>query len=65
MVGEHWNPITTPHSLTLAEMGGNQQQPGVEDGGTPIEVVADKSRKSLKKNRKQENPKKKKTRKCT
>ena len=40
MVGEHWNPITTPHSLTLAEMGGNQQQPGVEDGGTPTEVVA-------------------------
>ena len=23
VVGEHWNPITTPHSLTLTEMCGN------------------------------------------
>ena len=26
-------------------MGGDQLQPGVEDGGTPTEVVAEKSRK--------------------
>ena len=26
VVGEHWNPITTPHSLTLTEMGGSYNQ---------------------------------------
>ena len=46
-------PITTPHSWNpLAGMGGDQLQPGVEDGETPTEVVAER-----------ENPKKKKTRK--
>ena len=34
-------PITTPHSRNpLAGVGGDQLQPGVEDGGTPTEVVA-------------------------
>ena len=33
-------PITTPHSRNpLAGVGGDQLQPGVEDGGTPTEVV--------------------------
>ena len=36
VVGEHGNTITT----LLTEMGGNQLQPGAEDGGTPTEVVA-------------------------
>ena len=36
VVGEHGNTITT----LLTGMGGNQLQPGVEDGGTPTEVVA-------------------------
>ena len=41
VVGEHWNHITTLHSEnSVTRMGGNQLQPGVEDGGTPIEVVA-------------------------
>jgi hypothetical protein len=45
-------PITTPHSWNpLAWVGGDQLQPGVEDGETPTEVGAE------------ENPKKKKTRK--
>jgi hypothetical protein len=41
---------------------GDQLQPGVEDGGTPTEVVAEENKKILKR-RKQENPKNKKTRK--
>ena len=49
-------PITTPHSGNpLAGAGGNQLQPGVEDGGTPTEVVAKENKKILK-TRKQENP---------
>ena len=36
-------------------MGGDQLQPGVEDGGTPTEVVAKENKKILK-TRKQENP---------
>ena len=39
-------------------MGGDQLQPGEEDGGTPTEVVAQENKKILKR-RKQENPKKK------
>ena len=39
--------ITTPHSQNpLAEVGGDQ--PGVEDGGTPTEVVAEQNKKILK-----------------
>jgi hypothetical protein len=37
-------------------MGGDQLQPGVEDGGTPTEVVAQENKKILKR-RKQENTK--------
>ena len=37
-------------------MGGDQLQPGVEDGETPIEVAAEENKKILKR-RKQENPK--------
>ena len=56
-------PITTPHSRNpLAGVGGDQLQPGVEDGGTPTEVVVEENMKNLKR-RKQENPKKTKTRK--
>ena len=34
-------PITTSHSKNpLARVGGDKLQPGVEDGGTPTEVVA-------------------------
>ena len=54
MTREHWvshhhtsflessgYPITTPHSWNpLAGVGDDQLQPGVEDGGTPTEVVA-------------------------
>ena len=50
-------PITTPHSRNpLARTGGNQLQPGEEDGGTgtPTEVVAQENPKR----RKQENKKK-------
>jgi hypothetical protein len=39
-------------------VGGDQLQPGVEDGGRPTEVVAEENKKILKR-RKQENPKKK------
>ena len=40
-------PITTPYSHNpLAGVGGDQLQPGVEDGGTPTEVVAKETRKS-------------------
>ena len=39
-------------------MGGDQLQPGEEDGGTPTEVVAQQTKKILKR-RKQENQKKK------
>ena len=45
-------------------MGGDQLQPGVEDGGTPTEVVAENKKtineenKKIIKRRKQENPKK-------
>jgi hypothetical protein len=47
-------PITTPHSRNpLVVVGGDQLQPGEEDGGIPTEVVAKE---------KQENPKNKKTR---
>jgi hypothetical protein len=38
-------------------VGGDQLQPGEEDGGTPTEVVAEEKKKILK-TRKQENPKK-------
>ena len=41
----------------LAGMGGDQLQPGVEDGGTPTEVVVEVSKKIIKR-RKQENPQK-------
>jgi hypothetical protein len=37
-------------------MGGDQLQPGEEDGGTPTEVVAQENKKILK-TRKQENKK--------
>jgi hypothetical protein len=39
-------------------VGGDQLQPGVEDGGTPTEVVAEENKKILK-TRKQENEQKK------
>ena len=40
-------PITTLHSRNPLEgVGGDQLQPGVEDGGTPTEVVAEETRKS-------------------
>jgi hypothetical protein len=49
-------PITTSHSQNpLVGVGGDQLQPGVEDGGTPTEVVAEKN-KSILKTGKQENP---------
>ena len=36
-----------PHSRNpLAGVGGDQLQPGVEDGETPTEVVAEETRKS-------------------
>ena len=39
-------PIATNHSQNpLVEVGGDQLQPGVEDGGTPTEVVAEKNEK--------------------
>jgi hypothetical protein len=37
------------------EVGDDQLQPGVEDGGTPTEVVAEESKKILKR-RNKENP---------
>jgi hypothetical protein len=40
-------------------VGGDQLQPGVEDGGTPTEVLAEENKKSQKEKEK-ENPKKKK-----
>ena len=39
-------------------MGGDQLQPGVEDGETPTEVVAEEYKKMIKR-KKQENPPKK------
>ena len=40
--------ITTPHSRNpLVGVGGSQLQPGVEDGGTPTEVVAEETKKIL------------------
>ena len=45
-------PITTPHSRNpLAGVGGDQLQPGVEDGGTPTEVVAKTKTENKKKER--------------
>ena len=42
-------PITTPHSPNpLAGVGSHQLQPGVEDGGTPTEVVAIELKKKAK-----------------
>jgi hypothetical protein len=48
MAGEHWGGVSSPR------VGGGQLQPGVEDGGTPTEVVAEENKKILK-TRKQEN----------
>ena len=58
MVEENWGQgITIPHSQNpLTGVGGDQLQPGVEDGGTPIEVVAAVE---LKNKQKTENIKKK------
>jgi hypothetical protein len=45
-------PITTNHSRKPpVEVGGDQLQPGVEDGGTPTEVVAKTKTKNKKKER--------------
>jgi hypothetical protein len=41
-------------------MGGDQLQPGVEDGGTPTEVVAKENKKILKKQENKKSPHKKK-----
>ena len=42
-------PITTPDSQNpLVGVGGDQLQPGVEDGGTPTEVVAGEKMKKQK-----------------
>ena len=48
-------PITTPHSANpLAGVCGDKLQPGVEDGETPTEVVAEEYKKIIKR-KKQEN----------
>ena len=39
-------------------MGGDQLQPGVEDGGTPTEVVAEENKKILKKKKTRKSPQK-------
>ena len=46
--------ITTPHSANpLARVCGDKLQPGVEDGETPTEVVAENQENSKKKTRKE------------
>jgi hypothetical protein len=58
MVGEHWGRgIPSTHFIhgISGGSGGDQLQPGVGDGGTPTEVVAEENMKILK-TRKQENP---------